>query len=138
MKLKLHEIIELNFEINGATRQIEGKEVVLLQGLLKQKTSLKVKAYLQRLNKIVQEEVKLYEELKKELYLKYGKENEDGSISLLPENIAEFQKEHEELINAEKDVDVKMIWSTDLTLDNLSSVETDEVYNIFLKLVDSE
>lgn len=137
MKLKLSEIIELNYEVNGASRNVDGVQEVLMHGLMKQKSSLKIKAYLQRLNKIISEEIKIYEDLKKELYLKYGKENEDGSISLLPENIAEFQKEHDELINAEREIDVKMIWSTDLTLDNLAAIETDEVYNVFLKLVDN-
>ena len=137
MKLKLFEIIELNYEINGATRTVDGKQEEILQGLMKQKSSLKIKAYLQRLNKIVSAEIEIYEGLKKELYLKYGKENEDGSISLIEENFAEFQKEHDELLSAEKEVDVKMIWSTDLTLENLEAIETNEVYNVFLKLVDN-
>lgn len=136
MKVKLHEIVALHYELNGITKQKnDGSLEVVSIGLLKQKASLKVKVYLQRLNKIVADEFKLYEDSKLELFKKYGEEK-DGSIRLHPENIDDFNKEHEELLTAEKDVDVKMLWSTDLTIDNIASIETDEVYPIFLKLVD--
>lgn len=136
MKLKLHEIVGLHYELNGITKQKnDGTQEVVSQGLLKQKASLKVKVYLQRLNKIVADEVKLYEENRLELYKKYGEEA-DGQITLKKENFEDFNKEHEELLTAEKDVDVKMLWSTDLTVENLAAIETDEVYPIFLKLID--
>ena len=136
MKLKLHEIVGLHYELNGITKQKnDGTQEVVSQGLLKQKASLKVKVYLQRLNKIVADEVKLYEENRTELFKKYGEEAE-GQITLKKENFEEFNKEHEELLTAEKEVDVKMLWSTDLTVDNLAAIETDEVYPIFLKLID--
>lgn len=136
MKLKLHEIVGLFFELNGITKQKnDGSQEVVSQGLLKQKASLKVKVYLQRLNKIVSDENKIYEDSKLELFKKYGEEK-DGQITLKKENVEDFNKELEELLSAEKDVDVKMLWSTDLTVDNLASIETDETYPIFLKLID--
>lgn len=136
MKLKLHEIVGLYYELNGITKQkADGSQEVISNGLLKQKASLKVKVYLQRLNKIASDEFKLYEDSKLELFKKYGEEK-DGAIQLKAENFADFNKEHEELLTAEKDVDVKMIWSTDLTVDNLATIETDETYPIFLKLID--
>lgn len=136
MKLQLHEIVGLHYELNGITKQKnDGTQEVVSQGLLKQKASLKVKVYLQRLNKIVADEVKLYEENRLELYKKYGEEA-DGQITLKKENFEGFNKEHEELLTAEKEVDVKMLWSTDLTVENLAAIETDEVYPIFLKLID--
>lgn len=136
MKLKLHEIVGLHYELNGITKQKnDGTQEVVSQGLLKQKASLKVKVYLQRLNKIVAEEVKLYEENRLELFKKYGEEA-DGQVTLKKENFEDFNKEHEELLTAEKEVDVKMLWSTDLTVENLAAIETDEVYPIFLKLID--
>lgn len=136
MKLKLHEIVGLFYELNGITKQKnDGSQEVVSQGLLKQKASLKVKVYLQRLNKIVSDENKIYEDSKLELFKKYGEEK-DGQITLKKENIDDFNKELEELLSAEKDVDVKMLWSTDLTVDNLASIETDETYPIFLKLID--
>jgi arginyl-tRNA--protein-N-Asp/Glu arginylyltransferase len=136
MKLKLHEIVGLHYELNGITKQKnDGAQEVVSQGLLKQKASLKVKVYLQRLNKVVAEEVKLYEDNRLELYKKYGEEA-DGQITLKKENFDDFNKDHEELLTAEKEVDVKMLWSTDLTVENLAAIETDEVYPIFLKLID--
>lgn len=135
MNLKLHEIVSLYYELNGVTKQSENETEVISQGLLKQKTSLKVKMYLQRLNKIVSEEVKMYEDAKKELYSKHGEEK-DGSILIKSENIEQFRKELEDLLTAEKDIDVATLWSSDLTVDNLESIETDEFYPTLLKLID--
>ena len=58
--MKLHEIINLYYELNGVTKQTKDGDEVISLGLLKHKMSLKNKVYLQRLNKIVSEEVKLY------------------------------------------------------------------------------
>lgn len=135
MNLKLHEIVNLFYELNGVTKQSENETEVISQGLLKQKTSLKVKMYLQRLNKIVSEEVKMYEDAKKELYSKHGEEK-DGSIFIKHENIEQFNKELEDLLTAEKDVDVSTLWGSDLTVDNLESIETDEFYPTLFKLID--
>lgn len=135
MNLKLHEIVNLYYELNGVTKQSENETEVISQGLLKQKTSLKVKMYLQRLNKIVSEEVKMYEDAKKELYFKHGEEK-DGSILIKSENVEQFRKELEDLLTAEKDIDVSTLWSSDFTVDNLESIETDEFYPTLLKLID--
>jgi len=135
MNLKLHEIVNLFYELNGVTKQSENETEVISQGLLKQKTSLKVKMYLQRLNKIVSEEVKMYEDAKKELYSKHGEEK-DGSIFIKHENIEQFNKELEDLLTAEKDVDVSTLWGSDLTVENLESIETNEFYPTLFKLID--
>jgi acylphosphatase len=136
MKLQLHEIVALYYELNGITKQNnDGSKEVISMGLLKQKASLKVKVYLQRLNKIAGDEFKLYEDSKLELFKKYGDEK-DGQIILKKEELEAFDKEHQDLLTAEKEVDVKMLWSTDLTVDNLASIETDETYPVFLKLID--
>jgi hypothetical protein len=134
MKLQLHEIVALYYELNGITKQNnDGSKEVISMGLLKQKASLKVKVYLQRLNKIAGDEFKLYSKL--ELFKKYGDEK-DGQITLRKEELEAFDKEHQDLLTAEKEVDVKMLWSTDLTVDNLADIETDETYPVFLKLID--
>ncbi len=70
MKLTLEEILNLNYEINGATMSKDGVQTVLSKGLLKQKTSMKNKLYFQRLNLLVASEVKLMEDAKKDLYEK--------------------------------------------------------------------
>jgi hypothetical protein len=134
MNLKLHEVIALYYELNGMTKE-DGE--ILSQGLLKQKMSLKVKVYLQRLNNAVAEDIKLYEEARKELFKKHGTE-EDGKISISGENIESFNKEHNDLLQADKSIDVATLWGSDLTLDSLSNIETDEHYPLVFKLVDEK
>ena len=136
MNLKLHEVIALYYELNGVTRQGESTEV-LSQGMLKQKMSLKTKVYLQRLNKVVSEELKLYEEAKNELFKKYGEEN-DGMLEIPKDKIADFNKEHLDLLTAEKEINVSELWGADLKLEHLESVETDEYYPALFSLIDSK
>jgi hypothetical protein len=135
MNLKLHEVINLFYELNGVTKQ-DGE--VVNQGLLKQKMSLKVKVYLQRLNNAIGEDIKIYEEARKELFKKYGEEGEGGNISISNDNIAAFNKDHADLLEADKTIDVATLWGADLTLDSLSSIETEEFYPLVFKLVDGK
>ena len=134
MNLKLNEVISLFYELNGMTKE-DGE--VISQGLLKQKMSLKVKVYLQRLNNAVAEDIKLYEEARKELFTKYGTE-EDGKIIISGDNLNLFNKEHNELLEAEKNIDIPALWGSDLTLDSLSNIETEEFYPLVFKLVDGK
>jgi len=136
MNLKLHEVIALYYELNGVTKQGQETEV-LSQGMLKQKTSLKTKVYLQRLNKVVSEEVKLYEEAKQELFKKYGEEKE-GLIEIPSEKIADFNKELQDLLTAEKEINVSELWGADLKLEHLESIETEEYYPALFTLIDSK
>lgn len=131
MKLTMTEINNLYFEINGLAR---GKEIIM-HGLLKQKTSLKTKVYLQRLAKAIEDDYKLYEKEKTELFKKYGEEK-DGMISVSADKMEEFTKDLNDLGSAEKDINVSTLWSTDLTLDNLN-FDTDEYYPVFFKLIDN-
>jgi hypothetical protein len=135
MNIKLHEIINLYYELNGLTKTEGQESETMLQGLLKQKTSLKVKMYLQRLNKIVSEEVKLYEDAKKELYEKHGEKDGD-TITISKENIESFNQDLNDLLTAEKDIEVSALWGSDLTIENLESIETDEFYPTLFKLID--
>lgn len=136
MNLKLHEVIALYYELNGVTKQGETTEV-LSQGMLKQKMSLKTKVYLQRLNKVVSEELKLYEDAKMELWKKYGDEK-DGNIEIASEKIPDFNKELNELLTAEKEINVSELWGADLKLEYLESIETDEYYPALLALIDNK
>ena len=136
MNLKLHEVIALYYELNGVTRQGETTEVIS-QGMLKQKTSLKTKVYLQRLNKVVSEELKIYEEAKMELYKKYGEEKE-GMIEIPSEKIADFNKELQDLLTAEKEINVSELWGADLKVEHLETIETDEYYPALLTLIDNK
>jgi len=135
--MKLHEIINLYYELNGVTKQGKEGSEAITQGLLKQKTSLKTKVYLQRLNKVVSEEVKLYEDAKKELFEKYGKQ--EGEQMFIPaESMEAFNQEHLDLLNAEKEINVSSLWGADLTLEALESIETDEFYPQLFELIDSK
>ena len=136
MNLKLHEVLSLYYELNGVTKQGQETEV-LTQGMLKQKMSLKTKVYLQRLNKVVSEEVKLYEEAKQELWKKWGDEK-DGMIEIPAEKVADFNKELQDLLTAEKDINVSELWGADLKVEHLESIETDEFYPALFTLIDNK
>ena len=129
MTLTYNEIASLLVEING-----DGKD---FKGLLKQKLSLKAKALIHRLNKIVQDEVKIFDELRLEVFKKHGDEAE-GNVTIAPENIAVFQADFNELLAVEKPIDLSTIWTTKLSLDDVGSIETDEFYPVFLKLIEDE
>lgn len=137
MNLKLHEIIGLNYEINGMTLQQEGESKVVSQGILKQKMSLKLKVYLQRLSVAIESDIKLYEEARKDLFMKYGTEK-DGTMTVPSENFTEFSKEQNDLITAEKEIDTTSIWGSDFSLDSLATIETDETYPVLFKLIDNK
>lgn len=134
--MKLHEIVNLYYELNGVTKQGKEGSEVISQGILKQKTSLKTKVYLQRLNKVVSDEVKLYEDAKKELFEKYGKQ-EGESMFVPAESMEAFNQEHLDLLTAEKDINVSSLWGADLTLEALESIETDEFYPQLFELIDT-
>ena len=136
MKLTLQQVIDLNYELNGlAVQTSEGKQIQLSKGILAQKTSMKLKLYLQRLNKVVADEVKLYDDAKKEIFEKYALgESEDKKI---PEDkLDEADKEHKDLITAEKEIDVANLWSGNITIETLADIETEENYPVLLKLID--
>ena len=135
--MKLHEIVNLYYELNGVTKQTENGDEVISKGMLKQNTSLKTKVYLQRLNKVVSDEIKLYEDAKKELIQKYSKQDENGVI-IPNENVESFNKEHLDLLTAEKEINVASLWGADLTLESLESIETDEFYPQLFDLIDNK
>jgi len=136
MNLKLHEVLSLYYELNGVTKQGQETEV-LTQGMLKQKMSLKTKGYLQRLIKVVSEEVQLYEEAKQELWKKWGDEK-DGMIEIPSDKVADFNKELQDLLTAEKEINVSELWGADLKLEHLESIETDEFYPALFTLIDNK
>lgn len=133
MKLTLLEISQLNHEINGLAR---GKEVIM-KGMLLQKTSLKVKVYMQRLNKAIADDVKMYEEEKMKIFKKYGEEK-DGMITVKPDVADDFAKELKDLQSTEVEVQVQNLWSTDLSIDNMTEIESEEFYPVLFKLIDNE
>jgi hypothetical protein len=135
MELNLKEVTNLWHELNGYSVKEDGKKKILLHGFLQQKMSMKVKLYVNRLSKIVNEEVETLDKSRQELFEKYAK-GEKKEIT--GDDVKLFSDEIEELMMAKKDINVSTLWSTDLTINDLAAIETDENYPIFYRLVDNK
>jgi hypothetical protein len=134
MELNLKEVVSLWHELYGYSINQNGETKVITKGFLNQKMSLKVKLYVDRLAKVVNDEVEILNKTKKELYDKYVKE-ENQEVS--EETIQAFNKDMEELMSAKKHIEVSSLWSSDLTINDLSVIETEEYYPIFYSMVDN-
>ena len=133
MKINLNKLVMLFHELNG--RKENGE--IVLRGFLLQKMSAKTKLYVSRLNKIVQEEIELLDKANKELFDKYAI-GEGDNKKLDESGIELFNKESEELMKSEVEIQVNTLWSTDLSANDLASIETEEYYPIFYSLVDNK
>jgi hypothetical protein len=135
MELNLNEVTNLWHELNGYSVTEEGKKKVLLKGFLQQKMSMKVKLYVNRLGKVVNEEVETLDKSRQELFDKYAK-GEKKEIT--GDDIKLFNADIIELMSAKKKIDVTTLWSSDLTINDLAAIETEENYPIFYRLVDNK
>jgi hypothetical protein len=135
MELNLKEVTNLWHELNGYAVTKEGKKEIVTKGFLQQKMSMKVKLYVNRLAKIVNEEVETLDKSRQEVFDKYAK-GEKKEIA--GDDVKLFYDEIEELMLAKKKIDVTTLWSTDLTINDLASIETEENYPIFYRLVDNK
>jgi hypothetical protein len=135
MELNLKEVTQLWHELNGYAVTKEGKKEVLTKGFLQQKMSMKVKLYVNRLAKIVNEEVETLDKTRQDVFEKYAK-GEKKEIS--GDDVKLFYDEIDELMLAKKDINVSSLWSSDLTINDLASIETEENYPIFYRLVDNK
>ena len=135
MELNLNEVTNLWHELNGYSVTEEGKKKVLLKGFLQQKMSMKVKLYVNRLGKVINEEVETLEKSRQEVFDKYAK-GEKKEIT--GDDVKLFQADITELMSAKKKIDVTTLWSSDLTINDLASIETEENYPIFYRLVDNK
>ena len=135
MELNLNEVTNLWHELNGYSVTEEGKKKVLLKGFLQQKMSMKVKLYVNRLGKVIDEEVETLDKSRKELFEKYAK-GEKNEIT--GDDVKLFNADITELMSAKKKIDVTTLWSSDLTINDLASIETEENYPIFYRLVDNK
>lgn len=137
--LKLIQFFALDAELNGVRNQENGE--VIVKGILSEKLPMYVKYWLTDLSKKAAEEKKACEELRNEMIKKYGEEkdgtvsisvmikDEDGNNVQNPQLI-EFEKEYNELLNQEKEIEYKQ-----LSIDDFAKVETDENYPILLSLI---
>ena len=135
MELNLNEVTNLWHELNGYSVTEEGKKKVLLKGFLQQKMSMKVKLYVNRLGKVVNEEVETLDKSRQEIFDKYAKGDKK---EITGDDIKLFNADIIELMSAKKKIDVTTLWSSDLTINDLASIETEENYPIFYRLVDNK
>ena len=159
ISLKLFEFYNLDAELNGLTNQQTGEKIST--GLIQEKLSLTTKYWLTSLGKAVAAEKAAVEELKNDLIKKYGKADENGNISIpmvidevdaegnavkstdsegneftkkiLNPDFQQFEKEFNELLQTEKELEYKPF-----ALEDFEKVETSENYVTFFKLIKSE
>lgn len=157
--LKLFEFYNLDAELNGLTNQSTGESLTV--GLLREKLPLVTKYWLTELGKKVAAEKAAVEELKNDLIKKYGKEDEKGGVSIpmaideldadgnvvmttdadgkevakkvFNPDFQQFEKEFNELLQTEKELEYKPILLADL-----AKLETEENYVTLFKLVKVE
>lgn len=157
--LKLFEFYNLDVELNGLANQSTGETVAT--GLLREKLPLVTKYWLTELGKKVAAEKAAVEELKNDLIKKHGKEDENGGVSIpmvideldangnaimitddngkevakkiINPEFQQFEKEFNELLQTEKELEYKPI-----PLSDLSKLETEENYATLYKLVKVE
>ena len=144
ISLKLHEILTLDAELNGAKNQQNGE--VTIKGLANEKLSLVVKYHMNELSKKVAVEKQSVETLREELIKKLGTE-EDGQVFIkmydevldeegnivsrsLTENFLEFNKEYDTLLSEVKELEYRPF-----ELSELASIETEANYDVFFKLI---
>jgi rRNA maturation protein Rpf1 len=144
ISLKLHEILTLDAELNGAKNQQTGE--VTIKGLANEKLSLVVKYHMNELSKKVAAEKQSVETLREELIKKLGTE-EDGQVFIkmydevldeegnvvsrsLTENFLEFNKEYDTLLSEVKELEYRPF-----ELSELASIETEANYDVFFKLI---
>ena len=159
ISLKLFEFYNLDAELNGLTNQQTGEKIA--SGLIQEKLSLVTKYWLTELGKKVAAEKASVEELKNDLIKKYGKEDDKGGVSIpmvieeldsdgqpikdidkdgnwftkkvINPDYQSFEKEFNDLLQTEKDLDYKAF-----TLEDFEKVETSENYGTFFKLIKIE
>lgn len=154
--LKLFEFYSLDAELNGLRNQSTGE--MLAAGILQEKLSLVTKYWLTDLAKKVATEKAAIEELKNDLIKKHGVEDGKGGVSIpvaideldadgnpimekdsegnevsrkkMNPEFQKFEKEFNELLQTEKEIEYKAI-----SLSDFEKVETSENYSTFFKLV---
>lgn len=149
IKLKLHEYYALEAELNGVVNQRTGD--IVLKGLLSEKINLATKYWVNDLaKKILAEKVEI-EKLKEELIKKHGEQDELGGVSIpvyinivkneadeivskeINPKYVEFENDFNALLQEEREVEYKPF-----KLEEFYSVESENVYNTFFKLIEAQ
>lgn len=155
--LKLHEFYSLESEINGLVNK-ETNEV-LIKGLLNEKIKLTTKYWLTDLVTKLTSEITSIEKLKEGLAIKYGKNDGNGNYTIeimidklddegnvvmvageddtqvpskvVNPNLLSYQKEVNELLNQDRDVEYKPFKLTDF-----DEIVTTDNYQLIFKLIE--
>ncbi len=69
-------------------------------------TTAKANYWVSKFVNKIKDEYKIVDEARQDLIKQYGKENEDKSFNVLPENMEVFMKEFAELLEAEVDLNI--------------------------------
>ena len=146
ISLKLSEFYQLDAELNGVVNQQTGEK--LSNGLLSEKVKLTTKYWLSDLAKKVAVEKEAVEKVKNELIRKHGEADAQGNISIpfyaneqvdeegnvisreVNPKFVEFQNEFNLLLEEERELEHK-----GFKLEELESVESDDNYPVFFKLI---
>ncbi len=59
-------------------------------------------------------------------------------IEIPSDKVADFNKELQDLLTAEKEINVSELWGADLKVEHLESIETDEFYPALFTLIDNK
>ena len=146
INLKLSEFYQLEAELNGVVNQSTGEK--LSNGLLNEKVKLTTKYWLSDLVKKVAAEKEAVEKVKNELIQKHGESDANGNVSIpfyaneqvdesgnvisreVNPKFVEFQNEFNALLDEERELEHK-----GFKLEELESVESDDNYPVFFKLI---
>lgn len=146
ISLKLSEFYQLDAELNGQVNQQTGEKVS--NGLLNEKIKLTTKYWLTDLAKKVAAEKEAIEKARTELIQKFGEADEQGNVSIplytneqvneegqvisreINPKFVEFQNEFNTLLDETREIEYK-----GFKLEELDSVESDDNYQVFFKLI---
>lgn len=130
IKLPLYQILELEQEILGYDKPDTVKENSKhINGFLELNIDQASKYYIHRLLSKIQEEKKIIESSKLELFKKYGKQDGDNLV-VVPENQENFVKELNDLMSNEIELEYKPI-----KIETLEKIVDQVFFNILYKLV---
>ena len=133
MKLKLSEVIELDAEVNGVPSKFPG--------LLYEDLDYTIKLNLHRLKGEIDPEVKAYSIVMTDILKKHGtlKNEAIGSYQIAPGSLAAYKADKEKLDAVEKDIDISVLFSVDVTIDTLKEMgKTKGWYPIFNSIIEFE
>lgn len=149
ISLKLFEFLNLEAEVNGLINQQTGETIS--KGLLGEKLNMITKYWITDLNKKLTEQKESINKLRDELIQKHGDQDEQGGYQLSPSikkedgvdedgsplftnemnpSFFEFQKEYNDLLNQERDLEYKPF-----NIEDFAQVETEGNYQTFFKLI---